>query len=94
MALFRDCVDAMVADRTEEVLIDFADCRYLSSMFIGHLVDGIMRAKERHKDVRVLVSPEIGRFFEMAHLDQLFEYEVAEDRRIGSGVNPPVVQGA
>lgn len=84
----------MVADKTQDVLIDFAHCRYLSSMFIGHLVDGILRAKERHKEVRVLVSQEIGRFFEMAHLDQLFEYEVVEDRRIGSGINPPVAHGA
>lgn len=94
LGAFRECIEAMVADNQMDVRIDFLRCRYLSSMFIGHLVDGILRAQEKGKRVVVEVSPEIGHFFEMAHLDQLFAYSVSARTGVGSGHYPAVAQGA
>ncbi|MCZ7646554.1 MAG: STAS domain-containing protein [Planctomycetota bacterium] len=59
-----------------EVTLDFTGCVYMSSQFIGRLVDGVQEVRRSGKQVRVLLSPELGEFFDRAHLQHLFEYEV------------------
>jgi anti-anti-sigma regulatory factor len=58
------------------VHIDLTRCTYLSSMFIGTLVDCVVQMKVDGKTVGVRVSPEIGHFLNMAHLYHLFSYEI------------------
>lgn len=89
---FTECMEAMVADAVPVVALDFQRCTYLSSMFIGQLVDSILQAKEQGKRVQVLVSPEIGSFFATAHLNQLFEYTIARSGTVGSGQHAAVAQ--
>lgn len=59
-----------------EVLIDLSRCTYASSLFIGALVEGVASLKTGGKRVVVRVSPELGRFLNMARLFHLFEYEI------------------
>ncbi len=76
LSAFKGGLAKMVESRDHEVLVDFTQCRYLSSVFIGQLVDSILSAKEKGKIVYVNASPEIGRFLRMAHLHHLFDFEV------------------
>jgi anti-anti-sigma factor len=64
--------------KSREVVIDLTRCTYASSLFIGALVERVRHLKERGKDVRVSVSPELGRFLNMARLFHLFEYTIEE----------------
>jgi anti-anti-sigma factor len=89
LGAFQEALQTLVEDDFEAVEVDFSGCRYLSSLFIGHLVDAVLSAKQRGKTIRVRVSPELGRFFETAHLKHIFEYEIAEDR-IESGISSAV----
>lgn len=81
LSAFKGGLAKMVESRENEVLVDFTQCRYLSSVFIGQLVDSILSAKDKGKIVHVIVSPEIGRFLSMAHLQYLFDFEVVEADR-------------
>jgi len=58
------------------VVLDLTRCTYLNSMFVGLLVDTVIQMKGAGKKVRLCVSPEVGRFFNMAHLFHLFDYEI------------------
>ncbi|MGD0091931.1 MAG: STAS domain-containing protein [Planctomycetota bacterium] len=58
------------------IVVDLTRCTYLNSMFIGVIVDTVIRMKGARKHVRLAVSPEVGRFFNMAHLCYLFSYEI------------------
>jgi len=89
LGAFQEALETLVEDDFEAVEVDFTGCRYLSSLFIGQLVDAILSARERSKAVRVRVSPELGRFFETAHLKHIFEYEIAGDP-IESGISSAV----
>ena len=86
---FCDGLDRLVNSVHQEVIVDFSRCSYLSSLVIGHLVDGILRCRANGKKVRVNVSKSIGRFFEQAHLNHLFEF-VVQDSEQDSEVVPPV----
>lgn len=58
------------------IVMDLTRCTYLNSMFVGLLVDTVVQLKGTGKKVRLCVSPEVGRFFNMAHLFHLFDYEI------------------
>ena len=60
------------------VVLDLTRCTYLSSDFIGVLVDAVMQMKADGKAVVIHVSPEIGRFLNMAHFYHLMTYEIAQ----------------
>ncbi len=75
---FSGCLTELVKEKMNNITIDFTRCRYLSSMFIGYLVDAILKAQEDGKQVDVYVSPEIGRFLRMAQLHQLFSFHVTD----------------
>jgi len=62
--------------RVMEVSIDLTQCTYASSLFIGALVEGVTQLKTHGKNVKVRVSPELGRFLNMARLFHLFDYEI------------------
>ncbi len=64
--------------RVMEVTIDLTQCTYASSLFIGALVEGVTQLKTHGKNVKVRVSPELGRFLNMARLFHLFEYEIVQ----------------
>ena len=78
--IFQECIEDLVKAPQDSATFDFSACEYLSSIFIGHLVDGILRARSAGKRVHVQVSPALGGFFQMAHLDQLFDYTVEHER--------------
>lgn len=80
LGIYQEALEAMVADDFKSVELDFTGCRSLSSLFIGHLVGSVLSAKEKAKAVRVSVSPELGRFFETAHLQHIFAYEIGRPR--------------
>jgi len=82
LGAFKRCLDEVLAAPDKQMVLDFSGCLYVSSLLIGQLVDGIMRARERGKTVRVLASPEVGRFFRTAQLDQLFAYAVEEKKAL------------
>lgn len=75
---FRDACDTLLRNHEPEIYFDLRKCSYLSSLFIGALVDAITQIKAQKRLVRVEVSAEIGRLLHMAHLYHLFNYEVWE----------------
>ena len=75
-AAFEKACGALFRTSCACVLIDLTRCTYLNSMFVGLLVDTVIQIKGAGKKVRLCVSPEVGRFFNMAHLYHLFDYEV------------------
>lgn len=87
---FCGCIDELSHSSFDMITIDFTRCCYLSSLFIGHLVDGVLKIKEDGKRVRVLVSPVIGRFLKMAQIHYLFDFTESEPMRpaVGSGMMP------
>ncbi|MCY3021525.1 MAG: hypothetical protein NTW87_21130 [Planctomycetota bacterium] len=64
--------------------MDLTRCTYLSSLFVGCLVDALTQMKADGKDVKVFVSPEIGHFLHMAHLYHLFTYQIVAPPLEGS----------
>jgi anti-anti-sigma factor len=70
---------AMLAKcKSPEVMFDLTRCTYVSSLFIGMLVDAVTSIKAQGKTVLVHVSPQVGRFLHMAHLYHLFSYTIVE----------------
>lgn len=78
LGLFCRTMDEMATCPQKRVVFDFTRCPYLSSLFIGHLVDGVIRARESGKDVEILLSPELGKFFDGAQLFHLLTYQVVD----------------
>ena len=64
-----------------EVTLDLTRCTYATSSFIGDLVEAVTQMKTEGKNVKVLVSPELGRLLHMAHLYHLIAYDIV-DREI------------
>jgi anti-anti-sigma regulatory factor len=69
-------LEALKTLHAHEVSIDLTKCTYASSLFIGALVEGVTSLKSSGRTVKVRVSPELGRFLNMARLFHLFEYEI------------------
>ncbi|MCX7803959.1 MAG: STAS domain-containing protein [Planctomycetota bacterium] len=84
-AAFEKACEELVA-RTEwtGVELDFSECTYLSSLFIGMLVGTYMKIEKQGRTIALKVSPEVARFLDMAHLNEVMRYEVAERRRQGN----------
>jgi anti-anti-sigma factor len=66
-----------------KILLDLTRCTYVSSLFIGILVDSVTQMKADGKDVLVHVSPEVGRFLHMAHLYHLIQYKIVDGPVLG-----------
>jgi anti-anti-sigma factor len=75
---FERACQTLVQSKHLKVEIDLTNCTYVSSLVIGMLVDSITQMKADNKDVKVRVSPEVGRFLHMAHLYHLFSYDIVE----------------
>ena len=92
LGAFRSCIDELLHGSHRRITLDFTRCRYLSSLFIGYLVDGILNAKDDGREVEVFVSSEINQFLRMAQLHHLFNFTEAEPTRsaMGSGIAPAV----
>lgn len=73
---FEAACDRLCSSPQRAATLDLTRCTYLSSMFIGALVDTVIQMQVDGKAVRILVSAEIGRFLNMAHLYHLFAYEI------------------
>ena len=58
--------------------MDLKRCASLTSAFVGALVDAVVQMRADGKSVVVYVSPEVGRFLNMAHLYHLMSYELGE----------------
>jgi hypothetical protein len=63
-----------------EVTLDLTRCTYGTSSFIGDIVEAVTQMKTDGKTVRVLVSPELGRLLQMAHLYHLFTFTIVDVR--------------
>jgi len=83
-ASFRDAFEELCHSPLTSIFINLNQCTYISSMFVGVLVDSITQMKSAGKSVKVEVSPTVGRLLHRAHLYHLFDYEV---------VAPQVEQG-
>jgi anti-anti-sigma regulatory factor len=75
---FQEGCALLAKSRTPVVTMDLTRCTYVSSLFIGMLVDAVTSMKAQGKNVSVRVSPQVGRFLHMAHLYHLFEYSIVE----------------
>lgn len=75
---FEKALADLNAIKVPSVTIDLTQCTYASSLFIGALVEGVTQLKTHGKTVTVRVSPELGRFLNMARLFHLFEYQIVE----------------
>jgi len=76
-AFQKACAALMASSSSHKtVTLDLTRCTYLSSLFIGTLVDTVVQMKADGKIVAVCVSPEIGHFLNMAHLYHLFGYQI------------------
>ena len=76
--VFQDGWKALTHCPSPQVMLDLTRCTYVSSLFIGMLVDAVTSLRTAGKVVKVHVSPQVGRFLNMAHLYHLFEYTVVE----------------
>ena len=77
-AAFQEACNALVHSPSPHVVLDLTRCTYVSSLFIGMLVDAVTSMQTAGKTIDVLVSPQVGRFLHMAHLYHLFEYTIVE----------------
>ncbi|HYF49958.1 MAG TPA: STAS domain-containing protein [Planctomycetota bacterium] len=77
-AAFEHACQTLVKSAHCKVVLDMSACTYVSSLVIGILVDAVTQMRADGKDVKVRVSPEVGRFLHMAHLYHLFSYEIVE----------------
>ena len=77
-AAFQEACNGLVHSPSPHVVLDLTRCTYVSSLFIGMLVDAITSMQTNGKTIDVLVSPQVGRFLHMAHLYHLFEYTIVE----------------
>lgn len=77
-ASFQDGCNALVHSPSPHLVLDLTRCTYVSSLFIGMLVDAVTSMQTAGKTIDVLVSPQVGRFLHMAHLYHLFEYTIVE----------------
>jgi len=75
-AAFERACNALSGTTCACVVVDLTRCTYLNSVFVGLLVETVTQMKSAGKKVRLYVSPEVGHFFNMAHLFHLFDYEV------------------
>jgi anti-anti-sigma factor len=75
---FQDACNALMHSKSPQVILDLTRCTYVSSLFIGMLVDAVTTMKTAGKVVNVVVSPQVGRFLHMAHLYHLFDYSIVE----------------
>jgi anti-anti-sigma regulatory factor len=75
---FQDGCNALMHSPSPHVVLDLTRCTYVSSLFIGVLVDAVTTMQTAGKTIDVLVSPQVGRFLHMAHLYHLFEYTIVE----------------
>jgi len=75
---FKHACHTLVCSSHCKVVLDLTACTYVSSLVIGILVDSVTQMSADGKDVKVRVSPEVGRFLHMAHLYHLFSYEIVE----------------
>lgn len=75
---FQQACNHLRASSYNMVRLDLTKCSYVSSLFIGLLVDVVTQMKADGKDVTVHVSPEVGRFLHMAHLYHLFAYTIVD----------------
>jgi len=77
-AAFEHACQTLVRSAHCKVVLDLTASTYVSSLVIGILVDSVTQMRADGKDVKVRVSPEVGRFLHMAHLYHLFSYEIVE----------------
>jgi anti-anti-sigma regulatory factor len=75
---FQQACHKLRTSKAQAVRLDLTKCTYVSSLFIGLLVDVVTQMKTDGKDVTVHVSPEVGRFLHMAHLYHLFAYTIVD----------------
>ena len=75
-SLFQEACMQLCKSSHSEVTIDLTLCTYVNSLVIGTLVDTVTQLKTDGKQVKVRVSPEVGRFLHMAHLYHLFSYDI------------------
>ena len=75
---FQEGCAALSRCKTPNVMLDLTRCTYVSSLFIGMLVDAVTSMKSQGKVVSVQVSPQVGRFLHMAHLYHLIQYSIVE----------------
>jgi anti-anti-sigma regulatory factor len=75
---FQQACNQLRTSPVKTVRLDLTKCTYVSSLFIGLLVDVVTQMKADGKDVTVHVSPEVGRFLHMAHLYHLFAYTIVD----------------
>jgi anti-anti-sigma factor len=75
---FEEACKELQTSGLQKILLDLTRCTYVSSLFIGILVDSVTQMKAEGKDVLVHVSPEVGRFLHMAHLYHLIQYKIVD----------------
>jgi anti-anti-sigma regulatory factor len=75
---FQQACHILRTSKAQSVRVDLTKCTYVSSLFIGLLVDVVTQMKTDGKDVTVHVSAEVGRFLHMAHLYHLFAYTIVD----------------
>jgi len=80
LSAFQSACEELARIANTKVCLDLTKCTYVSSLFIGVLVEAVTQMKTNGKDVSVYVSPEIGRFLHMAHLYHLFSYQIMDTR--------------
>jgi anti-anti-sigma factor len=75
---FENACRELQQSQYKKILLDLTRCTYVSSLFIGILVDSVTQMKAEGKEVMVHVSPEVGRFLHMAHLYHLIQYKILD----------------
>jgi anti-anti-sigma factor len=78
IAAFAAACGQLAGSQAGTAILDLTRCTYLSSQYIGVLVDTVTQMKMDGREVVVRVSPELGRFLHMAHLYHIFAYEIAD----------------
>lgn len=77
---FQQACEQLRQSNLKEVQFDLTRCTYATSSFIGDLVESVTQMKTDGKAVSVLVSPELGRLLQMAHLYHLFTFNIVDPR--------------
>ena len=78
LSAFQSGCEELARISNSKVILDLTKCTYVSSLFIGVLVEAVTQMKTDGKEVSVYVSPEVGRFLHMAHLYHLFTYQIVD----------------
>jgi len=76
---FDEACDRLVESSEEKLALDLTDVGFIFSPYVSRIVRLCAAAKERGKDLRILISPKLGDLFEMAGLTEELNVQIVED---------------